>query len=322
MLEKRNAGITALIAGIKPQLDGVQVRYRERLRERLQRLDVQADPERLEQELALIAQRVDVAEEIDRLASHVAEIQAILHRNEPIGRRLDFVIQELNREANTFASKVQEEALTRVAGRAQGAHRADARAGAEPRVSKTRDTRRSALGRLRRRPAPARPRSCGRCSNASRRCGSRSPTRLARGAARRSTAEDYFFVTEPQFLEMVRDDAFLEHARVFDHWYGTGREHVAGLLAAGFSVVLEIDWQGARQVRERAPESQSVFILPPSVAELERRLRGRKTDSEAVIQRRLKDALGDMTHWTEFDHVIVNEDFAAALGAVGGRYSW
>ena len=115
MLEKRNAGITALIAGIKPQLDGVQVRYRERLRERLQRLDVQADPERLEQELAMIAQRADVAEEIDRLASHVAEIQAILHRNEPIGRRLDFVIQELNREANTFASKVQEEALTRVA---------------------------------------------------------------------------------------------------------------------------------------------------------------------------------------------------------------
>ncbi|HVJ28693.1 MAG TPA: YicC/YloC family endoribonuclease [Gammaproteobacteria bacterium] len=115
MLEKRNAGITALVAGTKPQLDGVQVRYRERLRDRLQRLDVQADPERLEQELALIAQRADVAEEIDRLASHVAEVQSILYRNEPIGRRLDFVIQELNREANTFASKVQEEALTRVA---------------------------------------------------------------------------------------------------------------------------------------------------------------------------------------------------------------
>ena len=115
MLEKRNAAITALVAGIKPQLDGVQVRYRERLRERLQRLEVQADPERLEQELALLAQRADVAEEIDRLVSHVAEVQAILHRNEPVGRRLDFVIQELNREANTFASKVQEEALTRVA---------------------------------------------------------------------------------------------------------------------------------------------------------------------------------------------------------------
>jgi uncharacterized protein (TIGR00255 family) len=115
MLDKRNAGIKAIIAGIKPQLDGLQSRHRERLRERLQRLDVQAEPERLEQELALVAQRVDVAEEVDRLASHIAEVQAILERDEPIGRRLDFVIQELNREANTFASKVQEEALTRAA---------------------------------------------------------------------------------------------------------------------------------------------------------------------------------------------------------------
>jgi uncharacterized protein (TIGR00255 family) len=114
MLEKRNTAITALVAGTRPQLDGVLLRYRERLRERLERLDVQGDPERLEQELALIAQRADVAEEIDRIVSHVAEVQAILHRNEPVGRRLDFVIQELNREANTFASKVQDEALTRV----------------------------------------------------------------------------------------------------------------------------------------------------------------------------------------------------------------
>ena len=115
MLARRNAGITALIAGVTPQLDGVQSRYRERLRERLQRLDVQAEPERLEQELALVAQRADVAEEIDRLRSHVAEVEGILGRDEPIGRRLDFLIQELNREANTFASKVQEEALTRAA---------------------------------------------------------------------------------------------------------------------------------------------------------------------------------------------------------------
>jgi guanylate kinase len=128
---------------------------------------------------------------------------------------------------------------------------------------------------------------------------------------------DYFFVKEPAFLEMVRADAFLEHAQVFDHWYGTGREHVAGLQAAGFTVVLEIDWQGARQVRERAPGSHSVFILPPGVAELERRLRGRKTDSEAVIERRLRDARSDMTHWAEFDHVIVNDDFDAALDRLG-----
>ena len=134
---------------------------------------------------------------------------------------------------------------------------------------------------------------------------------------------DYFFVTEARFREMASQGAFLEHAQVFDHWYGTGREHVAQLQSAGYTVVLEIDWQGARQVRARASGSQSVFILPPSIAELERRLRGRKTDSDAVIERRLKDALGDMTHWDEFDHVIVNDDFEAALdrlaGVIAGR---
>jgi guanylate kinase len=128
---------------------------------------------------------------------------------------------------------------------------------------------------------------------------------------------DYFFVTEAEFLAMVDANAFLEHARVFDHWYGTGREHVGGLLAGGHSVLLEIDWQGARQVRERAPESRSIFILPPSVAELERRLRGRQTDTEAVILRRLEDALGDMAHWSEFDYVVINEDFDAALEQLG-----
>jgi uncharacterized protein (TIGR00255 family) len=115
VIARRNTGITEVIERVRPLIDGAQARHRERLRERLQRLDVQADPARLEQELALLAQRVDVAEELDRLASHVTEIDAILKRDEPIGRRLDFLIQELNREANTFASKVQEETLTRAA---------------------------------------------------------------------------------------------------------------------------------------------------------------------------------------------------------------
>lgn len=115
LLERRAAGISALLDAAKPLLDGAQSRYRDKLRERLDRLDVQAEPERLEQELALIAQRIDVAEEVDRLEGHVAEIRATLARAEPIGRRLDFLIQELNREANTFASKVQDETLTRTA---------------------------------------------------------------------------------------------------------------------------------------------------------------------------------------------------------------
>ncbi len=112
-LEQRNAGIVALIEEVRPVLGGLQARHRDKLLERLQRLDVQADPARLEQELAFVAQRVDVAEEVDRLTAHVAEVRDVLMREEPIGRRLDFLIQELNREANTFASKVQDETLTR-----------------------------------------------------------------------------------------------------------------------------------------------------------------------------------------------------------------
>ncbi|HZF29626.1 MAG TPA: YicC/YloC family endoribonuclease [Gammaproteobacteria bacterium] len=114
-LEKRNIAISALLADVRPLLDGAQTRYRDKLRERLQRLDVQAQPERIEQELVLLAQRLDVSEEVDRLTTHIVELRGVLARDEPVGRRLDFVIQELNREANTFASKVQDEALTRAA---------------------------------------------------------------------------------------------------------------------------------------------------------------------------------------------------------------
>jgi guanylate kinase len=124
--------------------------------------------------------------------------------------------------------------------------------------------------------------------------------------------EDYFFVSEAVFRQMVSDGEFLEHARVFDNWYGTGREHVEGLLAAGHTVLLEIDWQGAQQVRAALDDVCSVFILPPSVTELERRLTGRASDSEAVIARRLRDALADMSHWREFDYAIVNDDVEAA----------
>ena len=112
-LEQRRALLGALIAKIRPELMGAQERYRQRLRERIERLGVELPPERLEQEVVLLAQRADVMEEIERLDSHLAEIREILARNEPMGRRLDFLIQELNREANTFASKVQDEELAR-----------------------------------------------------------------------------------------------------------------------------------------------------------------------------------------------------------------
>lgn len=124
---------------------------------------------------------------------------------------------------------------------------------------------------------------------------------------------DYFFVTSDEFEAMAAGGEFLEHARVFDNRYGTARRQVEAALAAGHNLILEIDWQGAQQIRRALPECVSIFILPPSRAELERRLRGRGTDSEEVIQRRLRDAAADMTHWDEFDHVVVNDDFETAL---------
>jgi guanylate kinase len=128
--------------------------------------------------------------------------------------------------------------------------------------------------------------------------------------------QDYFFVAPDVFHRMIKDDEFLEHARVFGNYYGTGRRHVQGLIDAGVTVLLEIDWQGAQQVRAQAPEALSVFILPPSPAELVRRLRGRATDSEAVIRRRLSEALADMGHWEEFDYAIINDDLEQAVLAL------
>lgn len=125
---------------------------------------------------------------------------------------------------------------------------------------------------------------------------------------------DYFFVGKPEFEAMVARGEFLEHARVFDNFYGTALAQVQASLAAGQDLILEIDWQGAQQIRAKLPEGQSIFILPPSRAELERRLRGRGTDAEDVIQRRLRDAASDMTHWSEFDYVVINDDFERALG--------
>ncbi len=119
---------------------------------------------------------------------------------------------------------------------------------------------------------------------------------------------DYFFINGTEFERMVAADEFLEHAQVFGHHYGTGRSHVDELLRAGHSVLLDIDWQGARQVRERAPDAITVFIFPPSMQELERRLRERRTDAEDVIARRMQAARAEMTHWAEFDYLLVNDD--------------
>jgi guanylate kinase len=127
---------------------------------------------------------------------------------------------------------------------------------------------------------------------------------------------EYHFVTPALFGEMVAARGFLEHAQVFDNHYGTGRQALQSQLAAGHDVVLEIDWQGAQQVRAAHPDCVSIFILPPSRAALRERLEARSTDSAAVIARRLQDAVSDMSRWREFGYVVVNDVFEDALAAL------
>jgi guanylate kinase len=124
---------------------------------------------------------------------------------------------------------------------------------------------------------------------------------------------EYHFVSLAEFRELIAQGQFLEHAQVFDHYYGTGRQTVEKLLAAGTDVVLEIDWQGARQVRKAAPECITIFILPPSRAALQERLERRQTDTPETIARRLRDAVGDMRHSSEFDYIVVNDRFEQAI---------
>jgi len=124
---------------------------------------------------------------------------------------------------------------------------------------------------------------------------------------------EYHFVSAAQFRQLEARGEFLEHARVFDNLYGTAHVFVEQQLQGGHDVLLEIDWQGARQVRARMPQCVSVFILPPSRQALAQRLARRATDIAEVIARRLADAASDMSHYREFDYVVVNDDFAQAV---------
>ena len=124
---------------------------------------------------------------------------------------------------------------------------------------------------------------------------------------------DYVFVDKPAFETLRNQGEMLESATVFDNLYGTSREQVERHLHDDHSIILEIDWQGARQVRDSMPDCVTIFILPPSLDELIRRLTSRGTDNDDVIARRLRDALSDMSHWDEFDYVVINDDLDDAV---------
>ncbi|HPF58485.1 MAG TPA: guanylate kinase [Candidatus Competibacteraceae bacterium] len=128
--------------------------------------------------------------------------------------------------------------------------------------------------------------------------------------------EHYYFVAPAAFEAMAAEGAFLEHAQVFSNCYGTSRATVQAQREAGLDVILEIDWQGARQVRAQMPNSTSIFILPPSREALRQRLAHRGQDSTEVIERRMTAALDELSHYVEFDYLVINDDFKRALDAL------
>ena len=124
---------------------------------------------------------------------------------------------------------------------------------------------------------------------------------------------NYHFVRQADFLAMLEQTAFLEHGQVFDNFYGTSKEWVEATLASGMDVILEIDWQGAQQIRKLLPATVGIFILPPSQATLRQRLTNRGQDEQAIIDRRMRDAKNEIEHYVESDYLIINDDFAVAL---------
>ena len=124
---------------------------------------------------------------------------------------------------------------------------------------------------------------------------------------------NYHFVSVDEFKQRLSESEFLEHAEVFGNWYGTSQRWLEESLAQGLDIILEIDWQGAQQVRRLMPKARSIFILPPSLAALQERLSNRGQDSDEIIEGRMKEAVSEMSHHVEYDYLIINDDFNTAL---------
>jgi guanylate kinase len=136
-------------------------------------------------------------------------------------------------------------------------------------------------------------------------------TRAAR--PKEKHGKDYFFVDKQVFLEMIEDHAFLEYAKVFDNYYGTSKLQIEERLNNGIDIVLDIDWQGAQQIKEIIPNAISIFLLPPSLDTLRERLQNRQQDNQDVIEKRMQQAQAELTHYDEFDYLVVNKEFDVAL---------
>lgn len=124
---------------------------------------------------------------------------------------------------------------------------------------------------------------------------------------------NYHFTKRDAFISMLEQGDFLEHAEVFGNLYGTSHTWVKETLAKGYDLILEIDWQGAQQVRKLMPKAQSIFILPPTHKDLRQRLHNRGQDTDDVIETRMQQAITEMSHYVEYDYIVINDDFATAL---------
>lgn len=131
-----------------------------------------------------------------------------------------------------------------------------------------------------------------------------------------SHGEHYYFVDHKHFESLIDKNSFVEYANVFDHYYGTSKAEIEQSLLQGINVFLDIDWQGARQVRKKMPQAKSIFILPPSLNELENRLIKRGQDNSSVIAKRMQKAQAEISHYDEYDYVIINDDFDTSLNAL------
>lgn len=124
---------------------------------------------------------------------------------------------------------------------------------------------------------------------------------------------NYYFITQSEFLIMLEKHEFLEYAKVYDNYYGTNKNTINQFLASGKDIILEIDWQGARQIKQLIPEAIFIYIMPPCLQVLEHRLRSRNTDSDEVVQKRLALAKNDISHASHFDYIIINDNFDDAV---------
>ena len=128
-----------------------------------------------------------------------------------------------------------------------------------------------------------------------------------------SHGKHYYFISKKEFRIMIKQESFLEYAKVFNNYYGTSRQSIEKMLLSGIDVFLDIDWQGANQIRYKMPNSKSIFWLPPSKDELYKRLRERGQDSDTVISKRMEKAVDEMNHYSEYDYLIINDDFQKAI---------